>query len=103
MAKVTTKKYLNQAGLAYFYQRLKEVFIIREEGTGLSTNDFTNEYKEKIDSVTPSEYLTSVTNHDDSVEVTNDREIAVKISQAEDNALQLNNEDGKEGDRKSVV
>lgn len=97
MAKVTTKKYLNQAGLAYFFQRLKEIFIQREDGKGLSQNDFTDELKAKLDSMDPSSYLTGVTNHDDSVEVFNGSEIAARISGAEGNILQLKTDEGEEG------
>ncbi len=97
MAKVSTKKYLNQAGLAYFFQRLKEIFVLRVDGMGLSHNDFTDEMKDKLDTIDPTKYLTSVTNHDDSVEVFDDREIAVRLSNAEGNILQVKTDGGEEG------
>lgn len=97
MAKISTKKYLNQAGLAYFFQRLKEIFVLRVDGMGLSHNDFTDEMKDKLNDIDPSKYLTSVTNHDDSVEVFDDREIAVKLSNAEGNILQVKTDEGEEG------
>ena len=94
---VQQKKYLNQAGLAYFFKRIKEIFVIREEGKGLSKNDFTDELKEKLEQVDPESYLQSVTNRDDSVEVSNGREIAAKISNAEGNVLQVKTDEGEEG------
>ena len=51
------KKYLNQAGLAYFYARLKEVFVLGEEGKGLSTNDFTDELKAQLEELDPEDIL----------------------------------------------
>lgn len=51
------KKYLNQAGLAYFYARLKEVFVQGEEGKGLSTNDFTDELKDMLEALDPEDLL----------------------------------------------
>ena len=53
----TQKKYLNQAGLAYFYARLKEVFVQGEEGKGLSTNDFTDELKGMLEALDPEDLL----------------------------------------------
>jgi len=53
----TQKKYLNQAGLAYFYARLKEVFVQGEEGKGLSTNDFTDEMKQMLETLDPEDLL----------------------------------------------
>ena len=51
------KKYLNQAGLAYFYARLKEVFVQGEEGKGLSSNDFTDEMKQMLETLDPEDLL----------------------------------------------
>ena len=53
----TQKKYLNQAGLAYFYARLKEVFVRGEEGKGLSSNDFTDELKQQLEALDPEDLL----------------------------------------------
>ena len=97
MKVVVQKKYLDQAGIAYFFQRIKEIFVIREEGRGLSKNDFTDEMKSKLDSINPESYLQSVTNRDASVEVSNGREIAAKVSQAEGNILQVKSGQGEEG------
>jgi len=54
---VQQKKYLNQAGLAYFYARLKEIFVQGEEGMGLSENDFTDALKERLESLDPETLL----------------------------------------------
>ena len=51
------KKYLNQAGLAYFFARLKEIFVQEEEGKGLSSNDFTDEYKDRVDTLDPADVV----------------------------------------------
>lgn len=51
------KKYLNQEGLAYFFTRLKEIFAAREEGKGLSTNDFTDALKERLEELDPEEII----------------------------------------------
>ena len=51
------KKYLNQAGLAYFYARLKEVFVQGEEGKGLSSNDFTDELKQQLETLDPEDLI----------------------------------------------
>ena len=56
-AAASQKKYLNQAGLAYFYARLKEVFVKGEEGKGLSHNDFTDELKARLESLDPEDLL----------------------------------------------
>lgn len=53
----TQRKYLNQAGLAYFYARLKEVFVQGEEGKGLSSNDFTDELKRQLEDLDPEDLL----------------------------------------------
>lgn len=51
------KKYLNQAGLAHFYARLKDIFIAGEEGMGLSENDFTDELKDRLEELDPDEFM----------------------------------------------
>lgn len=56
-AAASQKKYLNQAGLAYFYARLKEVFVKGEEGKGLSHNDFTDELKAQLELLDPGDLL----------------------------------------------
>lgn len=57
MATASQKKYLNQAGLAYFYARLKEIFVKGEEGMGLSANDFTDELKARLEELDPEDLL----------------------------------------------
>jgi hypothetical protein len=39
---------LSYEGLKYFFQGLLNKFVSKEEGKGLSTNDFTTEEKEKL-------------------------------------------------------
>ena len=39
--------------LAYTLQRIEARYQVKEIGKGLSTNDFTNEYKQKVDELTP--------------------------------------------------
>lgn len=41
--------YLDQAGLAHVWDKAKTTFVIAEEGKGLSSNDFTDEWKQKIE------------------------------------------------------
>lgn len=43
------KKYLDKDGLAYFIEKNDQRYVKQEEGKGLSANDFTDEYKQKID------------------------------------------------------
>lgn len=44
-------KYLDYAGLAYFWSKLKAYFVKQETGKGLSTNDFTTELKTKLEGI----------------------------------------------------
>ena len=48
------KKFLDQAGVKQIFSKLKEVFVQKEEGKGLSTNDFTDALKNKLDNVSTS-------------------------------------------------
>jgi hypothetical protein len=41
-------KYLSQDGVLYLMQRIRALFVAKEAGKGLSTNDLTNELKQKI-------------------------------------------------------
>lgn len=43
--------YLDKNGLLYFWQKCKGFFVAKETGKGLSTNDFTNELKTKLDNI----------------------------------------------------
>lgn len=40
---------LNENGLLYFWQKIKNLFVQKETGKGLSTNDFTTALKNKLD------------------------------------------------------
>ena len=42
------KKFLDENGLLYFWQKLVNKFVAKETGKGLSTNDFTTEEKAKL-------------------------------------------------------
>ena len=44
-------KYLDKNGLLYFWQKIVNKFVEKEAGKGLSTNDFTNELKTKLDGI----------------------------------------------------
>lgn len=43
------KKYLDQEGLAHLVQKNDARYVRKEDGKGLSSNDFSDEYKQKID------------------------------------------------------
>lgn len=45
-------KFLDSTGANYLWLRIKEMFVAKEEGKGLSTNDYTTEEKEKLASIT---------------------------------------------------
>lgn len=42
-------KYLDETGLAHLIQKNDDRYVQKEEGKGLSTNDFTDEYKQIVD------------------------------------------------------
>lgn len=44
-------KWIDQTGLARFWYKVKEKFVMKESGKGLSTNDFTSAYKSKLDGI----------------------------------------------------
>lgn len=44
-------KWVDQTGLTRFWQKIKEKFVLKESGKGLSTNDFTAAYKSKLDGI----------------------------------------------------
>lgn len=48
---MANKKYLDDNGLLYFWGKIKNVFVEKEAGKGLSANDFTNNYKDKLDGI----------------------------------------------------
>lgn len=41
-------KYLDNTGLSYFWQKIKNTFVKQEAGKQLSSNDFTDEEKQKL-------------------------------------------------------
>ena len=53
-------KFLDQNGLLYFWQKIVNKFVTKVEGKGLSTNDFTNELKTKLDGVADGANKTTV-------------------------------------------
>ncbi len=40
--------FLNKDGLSYLWRRIKDNFVAKETGKGLSSNDFTDEEKQKL-------------------------------------------------------
>lgn len=44
-------KYLDNNGLLYLWTKIKSKFVEKEEGKGLSANDFTNDLKSKLDGI----------------------------------------------------
>ena len=44
------KKYLDENGLLYVWNKIKSNFVLKVKGKDLSTNDFTDDYKSKLDS-----------------------------------------------------
>lgn len=46
------KKYLDDNGLLYLWNKLKTTFVQTQSGKGLSSNDFTKTYKDNVDSNT---------------------------------------------------
>lgn len=44
-------KFLDNNGLLYLWSKIKEKFVAKETGKGLSTNDFTTELKNKLDGI----------------------------------------------------
>lgn len=43
--------FLDDNGLRYLWQKIKNMFVAKESGKGLSTNDFTAAYKSKLDGI----------------------------------------------------
>lgn len=43
--------FLDVTGLSYFWSKIKDKFVQKESGKGLSTNDFTNEEKQKLQNI----------------------------------------------------
>lgn len=43
--------YIDSNGLRYLWTKIKNLFVQKESGKGLSTNDFTTAYKTKLDGI----------------------------------------------------
>lgn len=48
---MATKKYLDDNGLLYFWQKISGKFVEKEAGKGLSTNDYTTNEKNKLGAI----------------------------------------------------
>ena len=44
-------QYLDDNGLRYLWTKIKNIFVAKESGKGLSSNDFTAAYKSKLDGI----------------------------------------------------
>lgn len=44
-------KYLDNTGLTYFWEKIKSKFVAKENGKGLSSNDFTTALKNKLNGI----------------------------------------------------
>lgn len=51
MANDYSNKYVDGNGLSHFWSLIKQKFVAKETGKGLSTNDFTKAYKDKLDGI----------------------------------------------------
>ena len=52
-------KYLDNTGLSYLWQKIKRTFVKQEAGKQLSTNDFTDEEKQKLASLSSDIIITA--------------------------------------------
>lgn len=57
------KKFLDQNGLLYLWSKITAKFVAKEEGKGLSTNDFTTAEKEKLSGIATGATKTVITNN----------------------------------------
>ena len=57
MADDNSKKLMTLDTFAYALQRIEARYQVKESGKGLSTNDFTDEYKNKLDNIAPDEII----------------------------------------------
>lgn len=46
-----TNKFLDPNGLLYFWQKIKNMFVAKEDGKGLSSNDYTTDEKTKLSGI----------------------------------------------------
>lgn len=61
-ALATRAQYLNEVGLEYLISRLKQIYVEKVPGKGLSTNDLTDELLAKINGAATSTEITNVKN-----------------------------------------
>lgn len=61
-ALVERAQYLDEAGLDYLIFRLKTLYVQQEPGKGLSTNDFTDEYKNRLENSISADQLEELNN-----------------------------------------
>jgi len=52
-------EYLDNTGLSYLWQKIKGTYVKQEAGKQLSTNDFTNEEKQKLASLSSDIIITA--------------------------------------------
>lgn len=50
-------KYLSSDGVLYLWQKIKLIFVQKEAGKGLSSNDYTDNEKEKVAAFEPTAYV----------------------------------------------
>ena len=58
---MANEKAVSENGLLYFFQKLKEIFVRKESGKGLSSNDFTEAEKTKLHGIEEGANKTIVT------------------------------------------
>lgn len=61
----TLKKFLDYEGLKKVFNLIKANFVGKEAGKGLSSNDFTDSEKEKLDNLIPVEVFQGATDATD--------------------------------------
>lgn len=97
-------KWLDIPGLVYFWKKMDAIFhtkVDKVEGYGLSKNDFTDEYKNKIDEAMnipiASEEKAGIVRVGLGLDIDEDGVLNPKVSSAEGNILQVKTEEGVEG------
>ena len=97
-------KWLDIPGLTYFWGRLRVIFdtkVDKIEGKGLSSNDFTDEDKAKLDALSDVPIATreipGIIRIGDGFDIDDTGLLTPKVSQAGDNLLTIKTEEGEEG------
>ena len=97
-------KWLDIPGLVYFWQRMKAIFdtkVVKIEGYGLSQNDFTDAYKEKIDELVDipiaTDTIPGIVRVGLGLDIDESGVLNPKVSNAEGNILQMKTGEGEEG------